>query len=147
MEKLKQKLKDKGINIPVGTGGIDFSKKSIPATIATGLAGAGALASKTTKAVATELVPGISIPLRREELIRKGDDPTMATVKAVGEELITPLGVSTAIVEEAGVPLAEEIQEQTPPEGMLQGLGRALTGQGMNIRFQSGGFVNRNGRK
>ena len=146
-DKLKQKLKDKGINIPVGTGGIDFSKKSIPATIATGLAGAGALASKTTKAVATELVPGISIPLRREELIRKGDDPTMATVKAVGEELITPLGVSTAIVEEAGVPLAEEIQEQTPPEGMLQGLGRALTGQGMNIRFQSGGFVNRNGRK
>ena len=71
----------------------------------------------------------------------------MATVKAVGEELITPLGVSTAIVEEAGVPLAKEIQRQTPSEGMLSGLKRALTGQGMNIRFQSGGFVNRNGRK
>ena len=110
--------------------------------IKAGLTAAGTVISKGAKSA----VPGLFFEQRRQELMDRGDSPEIATVKAGAEELITPLGISAAVVEGVGEPLAEEIQKQTPPEGMLQGLGRAFTGQGMNIKFQSGGFVNKYGR-
>lgn len=145
-DSLKQKLKDMGIDIPEGTGGIDFTKKGVQTAVATGLGTAATLAGKGAKAAIGQLVPGVSIPIRREELISKGDDPTMATVKAVGEELITPYGVSTAIVEGVGEPIAKEVQKQVPSEGFLSGITRAFTGQGMGMNYRSGGFVNKDGR-
>ena len=145
-DSLKQKLKDMGINIPEGTGGIDFTKKGVQATVGTGLATAAALVGKGAKTAAAGVLPGVSIPMRREELIGRGDDPTMATIKSVAEEAITPYGVSAAIVEGVGEPIAKEVQKQVPSEGFLSGITRAFTGQGMGMNYRSGGFVNKDGR-
>ena len=110
--------------------------------IKAGLTAAGTVISKGAKSA----VPGLFFEQRRQELMDKGDSPEIATVKAGAEELITPLGISAAVVEGVGEPTAKEIKKQIPEEGFLSGITRAFTGQGMTPNFQSGGFVNKDGR-
>ena len=135
--KLNQNVDTYNLEIDLKNRGLDL--KSLLSNTAKSAVAVGAVVGPLAKKAGAAILPGVGFSQTRDEFLERGDSPLAATAQAVVEEVIPSAAVSRVVSEAVIEPLGEEIKSQVPEEGILSGIGRALTGEGMN--FNTGGFV------